>query len=228
MQAHGNPGVCPHCGSASPSPARPRCLGPAPESLPLAAGWAPCPCWHSSAPAGRTSPALGTRCSPRLDPSDPPQHHSGTPVLPTVTGRDVPGAWLESVGAPDGVGQLPWLPALAGPPFFRQKKGPLIAHGGLPARGLCYSSALRCVPTGPPHAWPWGLCFSWPGMCPALLGSDSRGPRGGPFLPAGARPRAKQGLLRAHLERSCGEEAETRLELRLQQRGPPQRDCIRV
>lgn len=99
-----------------------------------------------------------------------------------------------------------WAPGPI-PAEAEEKKGSLIAGGRLGSEG-CYSRALRCVPTGHGalHA---GACFSWLGMCSALLGSAGRGgPHWGLLLPAGPPPCAKQGFLRAHLLHSCGEEGE--------------------
>lgn len=126
-------------------------------------------------------------------------------------GRAPAPGWVQPV--PAGVKQLPplttsprWAPGPI-PAEAEQKKGPLIAGGGLRSEG-CYSRALRCVPVGHGalHA---GACFSWPGMCSALLASAGRGGlHWGLLLPAGPPPCAKQGFLQAHLLHSCGEEGE--------------------
>lgn len=116
--------------------------------------------------------------------------------------------WVQPVSA--GVKQLPplttsprWAPGPI-PAEAKQKKGPLIAGSRLGSEG-CYSSALRCAPMGHRVLRVGGLCFSWLGMCSALLASAGRGgPHWGPLLPVGPRPRAKQGLLQDHLLHSCG------------------------
>lgn len=195
--------------------------GVAPEALREGEhGWAPHPGKDSLAPWG-----LGTHCSPRHHPSDTPltaiwAWPSGTPIHPRDPGLaqgDRAGRSWRLAGhsrSPAGVDQLPsHRQASLGPPRppipteAWQKKGPLIARGGLRREG-CYSSPLRCAPPGPPRARSSGLCFSWLEMCLAPLASAGRGPQRVPLLPLGAGPCAKQGLLRAHLLRSCGEEGE--------------------
>lgn len=147
----------------------------------------------------------GTGISP-LAPGTPPS-------WPKVMGQDVPGAWLGAAGARRcGAAAFSHHQPSMGPwPQPRRgqaKEGPFDSRRQARELGLLFQCSAVCA-DGAPCAPRWGLCFSWLGMCSALLASAGRGgPHWGPLLPAGPRPRAKQGLLQDHLRHSCGEEGE--------------------
>lgn len=84
-----------------------------------------------------------------------------------------------------GVEQLPSPTAPTGPPAPVcaepwQKKGPLIAGGGLGREG-CYSSSLRCAR----HTRRWGLLFFLAGDVLSPFGLSQPGPPAGTTPPSG-------------------------------------------
>lgn len=124
-------------------------------------------------------------------------------------GRDVPGAWLGAAGvrrrkAAASSHHQPSMGPWPHPRRGQAEEGPFDSRRRARERGLLFQRSAVCT-DGAPCAPRWGLCFSWLGMCSALLASAGRGgPHWGPLLPVGPRPRAKQGLLQDHLLHSCG------------------------